>query len=716
MARSEVPRSLTTTLALSKNVESVLLEADQIRFKEDIACNGEVMTDGAGRISRNLATRIANRLRLKYVPSSFQGRLGEAKGLWTIDHSDRSDDDWIEVYASQCKWSRSSKRGGESEDRCHRAFEINDWSAPLKSADLNTQFLPLLMERAKNKQVMKKHISELLTVGLDRELAKLREAMSSPESLRQWVREMKSNVNERIRNRSVAYKAGIPDAAEERLNMLLDSGFDPHHLFFMKDLAKQLFKQKCDDLKEKMNITVGKSAYVFMVPDFWGVLGEGEVYLDLSSFEDEVAGFSGMILPGQDVLVARSPAHFISDIQKVQAVARAEFMGLRDIIIFSTKASKGNKSLASMLSGGDFDGDRAWVCWEPTIVNNFESAAVPECPNLIEEGFIRKDSTKYGELVAGLSEPAATSLFLKKSFDFNMRQNMLGICTTWKDRMCYTNGYSCEASVWASQLLSDLVDQAKQGFGFDDEDFKRMKVALNTKFSMNLPIEKLPWKDGVTRPNSKNIIDHVTAVAHDTIERCLTEYQNSVKSPPSWDEDLVMMFKWAKGESETCEEWKSLLAHLISELKLLKEAWSKSWNNRKCEEDKPDFATTLLESHEMYLNIKPNIDTPLSRLLLPSNLDPEQTQWAALKASALFASYSKGYVAKFAWYMGGKHLAWLKANYGKKGFPHAVIPAMYAMQKPDAAYVRRLRGDIQEMEDLGGSTVGSVADLEALDD
>lgn len=154
----------------------------------------------------------------------------------------------------------------------------------------------------------------------------------------------------------VPYKAGLPVATEERLNMLLDAGFEPKKLHFMKDLAFKAFENKCTDLQTQLNITVGRSTYAYMVPDFSGVLEPDEVFIDFSSFVDNVSGFAGTLLNGVDVLVARSPTHYASDIQRVKAVFEIELIGLKDVIVFSTK---GNPSLAHKLSGGDYDGDIA---------------------------------------------------------------------------------------------------------------------------------------------------------------------------------------------------------------------------------------------------------------------------------------------------------------------------------------------------------------------
>ena len=61
--------------------------------------------------------------------------------------------------------------------------------------------------------------------------------------------------------------------------------------------------------------------------------------------------------------------------EKVRAVFKPELRMYRDVIIFS---SKGSRSLADKLSGGDYDGDMAWICWEPSIVDHLKT---PPCQN-----------------------------------------------------------------------------------------------------------------------------------------------------------------------------------------------------------------------------------------------------------------------------------------------------------------------------------------------
>ena len=72
-----------------------------------------------------------------------------------------------------------------------------------------------------------------------------------------------------------------------------------------------------------MNIGIGRSTIAFMIADPLAVLEEGEVHMGFSTiFRDSKSGFSDTMLHNIDVLVARSPAHLPSDIQKVIPLER----------------------------------------------------------------------------------------------------------------------------------------------------------------------------------------------------------------------------------------------------------------------------------------------------------------------------------------------------------------------------------------------------------
>jgi len=681
-----------TALALSRNIATVVIERSKIRPKNDIKNKaGEKMTDGAGRISQTLARKVAQQLGLTYLPSGFQARLGEAKGFWSVNPQDYGADEWIEVYESQRKWSRKGTIDDpDCQDPAHRTFEVNKFSGALKPARLNLQLMPILVNQANSKAQMWSTLTKLLEDSLLEEIKKERIAMDNPQLFRKWVREAHNSVSDRVKYGCVSFKAAVPNSLDERMNMLLDAGFEPLKLKYLRELARLVYKRHCDNLKLKLNVTIAKSTYAFMVPDFTSTLEEGEVYLHLSeNFPGEDLSFTtGLPLQGVDVLVARMPAHFVSDVQRVKAVAKTELLGLRDVIVFSTKG----ESLASKLSGGDFDGDLAWICWESSVVTNFENAKVPKCPDLVKEGFITKDTTTYEELVKG--KPDKTTTFLNYGLQFNLEQRLLSICTTYKEDWFYTHDKpNSRDAIWLCKLLSDLVDQAKAGYTFTEKQWEHFKqVAINDR-KMTVPRYR---SEKETHSNAKHIIDHLKHTAIITIDKTLTSFHKSLpETTPSWDDDLAAFSVWAMKQAAITHdsEWIVILKKLKLDLEEAKRRWAEEGGAlfRNIDESKPDFGSILIDTFERYQAILPAEDTPLTRSLLGWSGDPDLSDWAMLRASALFDSYkySKANVSNFVWWMAGYQLCHLKVKARKKsGTVVAITPQMYAMLKPDTTFVK----------------------------
>jgi hypothetical protein len=76
-----------TSLAVSRNMATVVLEPDQIHRLPDILCGKEVMTDGAGRISKSLAVAVTAKVSLTpcYFCCSFYGELGRVAAVLGAD-------------------------------------------------------------------------------------------------------------------------------------------------------------------------------------------------------------------------------------------------------------------------------------------------------------------------------------------------------------------------------------------------------------------------------------------------------------------------------------------------------------------------------------------------------------------------------------------------------------------------------------------------------
>mmetsp|Transcript_33474 Transcript_33474/g.73440 ORF Transcript_33474/g.73440 Transcript_33474/m.73440 type:complete len:409 (+) Transcript_33474:1-1227(+) len=116
-----------------------------------------------------------------------------------------------------------------------------------------------------------------------------------------------------------------------------------------------------------------------MFPDVTGLLEPEEAFIaigDDQSVQYEIERHS------THLVAMRLPSYFKGDLRKLKIVSKSEllqrcpknsvfFNGITVGLILSTK---GDRSQAEMMSGGDFDGDAAWCCWDDDIVSH-----VSEC-------------------------------------------------------------------------------------------------------------------------------------------------------------------------------------------------------------------------------------------------------------------------------------------------------------------------------------------------
>jgi hypothetical protein len=642
------------------------------------------MTDGAGWISPSAAEKIKKAMGLLDLPAAFQGRIGSAKGLWGIDFDDTRNGDWIDISDSQRKWKDRKDDSIEADHPSHRTFEVLDWVHPLSSGKMSLQMLQIFMSQAINADKMRGTLHHFMEQGLEKDLETLTQALTDPKILQHWAYASNPNINDKLNSRSVPSRAGLPISLEDQIQMLVEGGFTLDKNAFLKDRVYRLLQRSCEKLEDRLAIPIPRSTYVFITPDRHGILKAGEVYFQPSSSFGNESGISGERLVGRDLLITRSPAHFASDVQRVKVAAKEQFMGIYDIMICSTESHKGGPSVADFLSGGDYDGDKVLAIWEPEILDNFIDADVPTKPNLMEEGFIRKDRTTYEDLTKDDLDPTS---WLKHSFEFHMQPQMLGVCTIRKDQLCIHSGTIDQPNevAWHT-LLGLLVDQSKQGISFGWDDLRRFE----NKYGRAPSLEFL-GRNG--KP------EHITSYLKRTTKvltgKCLTEFQKKRKAL-QWDEDLVRYHRAATEWAEENKDWKALLKELNKSVSSLRDSW-KSRLDELSEQELAQLGPTVDEFFQIYQAIQPNNDNPLAYALNPPCLKAEGTQWALLRASALFWCYSgnKEKMSDLPWRMAGRQLIQLKANSASipGGVPHSVIPSLYVTKKPNIAFIKRLRSE-----------------------
>ncbi|KAM5351031.1 hypothetical protein ACJ41O_003754 [Fusarium nematophilum] len=681
-ARQSVPKLFSRlALSLSKTCPTVVIEPRQFRHQQACLGTHQDMNDGIGRMSRNLARKVASHLGLIEAPCAFQARIGSAKGMWIVDVDDDGldEDDWIETYPSQRKWEC------DFEDIHHRTFEVREWSRELRPAALNQQFIPVLEAQAPQSHRMREAIANHLVNGLREEIGGQIAAMTHPTNLRVWMH----RGFDRSTLGHVPFLGELPERDEDAVSYMLDAGFDATKCEYLRDLVWSMQKRQADQIKAKMNIRIPRSTYAYMVVDFTGTLEEGEVQLAFSS-KFQADGESDTLLDGIDILVARAPAHFVSDIQKVKAVFRPNLKRLKDVIVFS---SKGRSPLADLLSGGDYDGDKAWVCWDPQIVANFTNAAKPVEPDLVQQGYLRKSNPSFQSILSTSADvDSACTDFLYAAISFSMQPSFLGICTVFKEKLCYfEGGVNSERAVTLSTLVSLLVDQAKQGLLFTRADYDRLRRDMNMQGKdpeyLNDRSSRYANRDG-----SCHILDYLKFdVAENTIGSALTTLHKALHGQGvyKWDKDLSRLcddFEKQRASSRIIER---LMTTLHAEITEIIAEWKKAMANSKSDSLNKDYPVRIRELYQRWSAIQPPPALMTSRQVAPLldswNGDPTLSRWEMLKASTLFKlGYNRAY--KAPWRLAGKQLAWMKAMMSRGGSDVsavAITAEMWSVLRPD---------------------------------
>ena len=639
--------------------------------------------------------------------------------MWMIDPLDetpRALNDrnyWIEITDSQLKFE-GHNIDARYPDAARVTFEVNDYPKKLTPSHLSFQLLPIL----ENRGVPAKVFINLLEKDLTARVAEMEVAMDSGLALRKWNQTNNPVTEERAQYGGIEMQGGLPQSTAEKINWFVEvsllhptyhpeligivqHGFEPKTCRFLKDQLRKAISAYCLRLESKMNIGLAESTYAFMIADPLAILEENEIHIAFSSaFRDQKTGVDQTMLHDIDVLVARSPAHLPSDIQKVRAVFKPELRLYRDVIVFP---SKGSVSLASKLSGGDYDGDQAWVCWDPDIVKPFRNAQVPDPPKIEFYG-VEKDNTKVSDL---LPNPDYMNKFLCRAFNFNLQTNMLGICTLYHEKFCYhNNAIDSIPAIQIAGLLGNLVDSAKGGYIFDKT---RWTDFLN-KYNLPRNLTEPAYKDRNARP-TKHLIDHLIHVtAKDIKDDVLKKFSEHFQDVSERDDDLFRLRTEAVEEAKENKELGQVLDNLKTSLRTIKDFWVK---HAHVEDDEAVHATrkphaltfrTLVERcYDDYLNLGPTLDTPPSSDKIATwqrdHAARRSSYWDLLKASVAFYHH---YRSAFIWHVAGVELGEIKATSRGRGTYRPVTEEVFEVFKLDPRAVDGvLRREMLEGEGQG---------------
>lgn len=446
-----------------------------------------------------------------------------------------------------------------------------------------------------------------------------------------------------------------------------------------------------------------RSTFVYGIADPYGCLGPSEIHFVSSNiFPEEMSP----ILHDVEVLVARHPALRRSDIQKVKAVFRQELRHLTDVVVFPTR---GSMALASKLQGGDYDGDMFWMCWQEEIVQNFCNAPAPNDLPPPEHFGITVDRRKLGDLFSAPENHESDRFawdFLSKSFSFAWQPQYLGICTNYLNDLCYaTNSLDSKAIEELTDLHDYLVDSAKNGYTFGDDQWNQIKSKVGkTKlekpaYKTALKIDFTPrgFKERLRTPVAqRNIVDHlIFDIARPRALDIVNDMEALIK--PSKTFSAIVSDPHISGLHSTllstkAEPIKIVVSHLRNDVEALCKAFSIEYAHKKNQksfsmmvEDEntssafssydEDLAKILqrykaLQPHKQYRN------DPTVRVWLETPAHHVPSYWECVKAS--FIVQQK---IRLAFDIAGDVLCYLKAYSSAEGPPRPIVVNVFQHMK-----------------------------------
>lgn len=296
------------------------------------SADGErVFSDGVGTISMEAAKVLWKELpNTSNKASCFQIRWAGAKGMLSLDR--RLEGRVFRIRDSMVKFEGADKS----------QLEICEMSSKPLRLVLNQQMIKIMEDLGVKEN--------WFFSQQKRELGNLRGVSRSIENTAAF-----------LRIQDVGTAIDLPKFIKRLNRRNIDYRADP----FLRSLVEAVVLRELRLLKHKARIPVRKGVTLLGVMDETGFLGEDEVYVTYDKTHRDARGLVDGSLQNGRVLVTRSPALHPGDIQvrnQRTPPARHTLRALNNCIVFSRR---GERDTPSMLSGGDLDGDKYNVIWDP---------------------------------------------------------------------------------------------------------------------------------------------------------------------------------------------------------------------------------------------------------------------------------------------------------------------------------------------------------------
>ncbi|KXN89661.1 putative RNA-dependent RNA polymerase SHL2 [Leucoagaricus sp. SymC.cos] len=514
-------------LGLSSSIHGITLEKDQIEVIDDIKSDqGSDMTDGAGFISRRLLQKLTHIHDWPTRPSAIQVRVRGSKGL-LIEHPTMDNDKLcIQLRPSLIKIQyfgplhvaqrsidilRTSHARSPTRINVDVIVNLHANGVPFSAfKELMTQSIdsiirPLLNWDSDDRTALHELWLNYERSGSVLKSRRAREDVALARVSGYTERDTTEEVNEDdeeaqefedAMERSVEWwpddVSGCPSSLEETIMAFIDSGFNPAINPMLREKIFAVVSKTISRNVENCTIDLPFSASAWIIPDPSGVLEPGQLFFKSShSNLLTVDGTETDILTG-NVLITRDPCRLPTDVQKWEAVDVSQLHYLKDVIVLSVK---GPRRAADWLAGGDYDGDKAKLIWQPALVRDFRNAD----PHFADpprdlDSYFSINNERVGDFldrVRPMSEEQQLQEMQKFLLGSMKDQGEVGRYSSFHEYSTCVNGYDHEKTKLLAYLFTTVLDGRKTGKIIRDEVLRQHQKEFGMK--------KLNWKESLRK-------------------------------------------------------------------------------------------------------------------------------------------------------------------------------------------------------------------------
>ncbi|KAL4250315.1 RNA-dependent RNA polymerase [Abortiporus biennis] len=377
-----------------------------------------------------------------------------------------------------------------------------------------------------------------------------------------------------------------PETVHDEIMALIQAGFSPLQCRTLYESLRQLITNVMRKFVSEYHINVQKSADAFLIPDPCNVLKPGQIFFKSSKLlKDPLEDDNPNYILG-DVLLYRNPCRLPSDIQKVTAVKEPLLESYVDVIVLSIQ---GDSSAASLLAGGDYDGDTGVCIFDEVLVQNFTNSQLCIPPaNFEKVNFEPKDNiptVKVFHQHTSLFTPHDVQVNLQQYLLAPIKQMQIGLYSKFHDVVTYAWGYDNPESIRTAFMFNLVLDSRKSGLVVKDSVWQQDRKRFNYD-----PPECM---DDSNKPSSRDphrlrrqvpgpfILDQLLKAGKEIENRHLVDYDQLWRDGDRTvlDEDLLGPWNQAQEAAKSFEG-------LVTELKLIEDHvkecygdWAKIWKD-----------------------------------------------------------------------------------------------------------------------------------------